>query len=122
MQDKLVSMIEEFNLRQSIADEFAEGKIGPVDLAAYAKQFGTEVDLTKGPSIVQIRSRIQNMLMGSNKVHGLTYPTKVSVDPKTGKEIIEETAQHTLFGWFDDWAEKKRFTTYGIKVSSKSCC
>ena len=120
MQDKLVSMIEEFNLRQSIADEFAEGKIGPVDLAAYAKQFGTEVDLTKGPSIVQIRSRIQNMLMGSNKVHGLTYPTKVSVDPKTGKEIIEETAQHTLFGWFDDWAEKKGLPPMALKLAQKA--
>ena len=95
--DEMVKIIKNYETRAQIAKDYQSGLLGEADIIALRNQFPnlSEVDLTRTPSIVKVRSAIQNLLTGDNKVYGLKYVSGVD---DYGNPIIEK---HTLFGWFD---------------------
>ena len=140
IQEELVGIIQRYNIRKSIAAEYKAGLITKVDLDNYKKQFEefADVDLTREPSLLKIRTRIQGMLTGKGKIDGVKYtlvqgqesgaeiidytykPGKGLVSEFTKEKLQTTEKQQTLFSWFDEWAISRNLPPVSLKLAREA--
>ena len=107
LNKKMVAWIDQYNFRASIAADYRAGLITDVDIDAIkaASPALKNINLKRDPSLVSIRSQIQDMITGNNQMSGITY--------KENGQVM----RHTIFGWFDDWADAQGLPPIALQTT-----
>lgn len=111
VQDKLVGTIRTYNFRKQIASDYAQGILDDqaIDLLKQQSPELKNLNLKREPSLVAIRSEIQDLITGDNQFAGIGYKTMIDGEMQYRK--------HTIFGWFDEWAEDNNLPPIAIKMT-----
>ena len=111
VQDKMVGIIKTYNFRKQIAADFKSGILDneALELLKETNPILRNLNLKREPSLVAIRSQIQDFITGDNKLAGIGYKTMIDGEMQYRK--------HTIFGWFDEWAENNNLPPMAIKMT-----
>ena len=108
LNKKMVDFINIYDTRMQIASDYRAGILddATLDILKEATPAFKNVNLKRDPSLVSIRSQIQDLVTGDNAMSGLSYIAK------------DGTAKrHTIFGWFDEWADSVDLPPIALKTT-----
>mgnify|MGYP003147850295 FL=1 len=108
LNKKMVDWIDQYNFRAQMAADYRAGILTDVDIDMIKEASPSlrNINLKRDPSLVSVRSQIQDMITGDNQMSGILY-----------KDKDGNAVRHTIFGWFDDWAESQGLPPIALKTT-----